>query len=80
MSTKHLSITPGKHFGTNSVDVTLCCRIFTLFQISYLSFSTLNSHLLTSSVFPLAEFLGICPQFHTGGVSKFPLVLSLAPI
>ena len=36
------------------------------------SFSTVNSHLLTSSVFPLAEFLGICPQFHSGGVSDSP--------
>lgn len=53
-----------KHFGTDWVTATL-------FWLNP-SFSTVNSHLLTSSVFPLAEFLGICPQFHSGGISESP--------
>ena len=38
-------------------------------------FSTVKSHLLTSSVFPLAEFLGICPQFYSGRFLRFNLWL-----
>ena len=62
-----------KYFGTDWMTATL-------FWLNP-SFSTVNSHLLTSSVFPLAEFLGIFPQFHSGGFSDWPTYFrTLAPI